>query len=67
MKKYFSQSIGALDSWDGLSPPIARTYKGKPVDIKLVDMIGTGRNLPNFGPYAKEKRDLKSKVPKSFA
>ena len=51
-----------MDSWDGLSPPTARTYKGKPVNVRLVDLIGKDRNLPNFGPYAKEKRELKTKV-----
>lgn len=56
------QSIAALDSWDGMSPPTARTYKGKPVNVKLEDMIGKERHLPNFGPYAKEKRDLKTKA-----
>jgi len=31
---------------------VSRTYKGKPV-VDLQSQIG--RNLPNFGPYAKEK------------
>ena len=50
------QSIEELHEWDGQSPPTARTYNGKPV-VNLQDVIGSGKALPNFGPYAKEKRE----------
>merc|ERR1711937_1069995 len=48
----YMQTLEGVDDWDGQSPPTARTYKGKPV-VDLQSQIG--RNLPNFGPYAKEK------------
>ena len=52
------QSINGLDSWDGQSPPTARTYKGKPV-IALQDVLGRtdGKDYPNFGPYSKHKQE----------
>lgn len=47
-----SQSIKELDSWDGQSAPTAQTYKGKPV-VKVQELIGSAKTIPNFGPYAK--------------
>lgn len=54
----YLQSIQELDAWDGQSPPTARTYKGKSV-VSLSDVVG--KTLPNFGPFAKEKRELVAK------
>ena len=53
------KSIKELESWDGQSPPTARTYKGKPV-IALKDILGNNQDssTPNFGPYSKQKREL---------
>ena len=51
------QNIEELSSWDGQSPPTARTFKGKPVPA-LKDLVATDRNLPNFGKYGKEKKRL---------
>jgi len=48
----YMQTLEGVDDWDGQSPPTARTYKGKPV-IDLQSALG--KNLPNFGPFAKEK------------
>eukprot|EP00088_Acartia_fossae_P032309 TRINITY_DN3308_c0_g1_i6.p1 TRINITY_DN3308_c0_g1~~TRINITY_DN3308_c0_g1_i6.p1 ORF type:complete len:1069 (-),score=295.18 TRINITY_DN3308_c0_g1_i6:247-3453(-) len=48
----YLSSIEGLEDWDGQSPPTARTQKGKPV-VSVQNIIG--KNLPNFGPYAKEK------------
>ncbi len=44
-----------MNSWDGQSPPTARTYLGKPV-VSVKDIIG--KTLPNFGPFAKQKKEL---------
>lgn len=52
----YLQAIDQLNDWDGQSPPTARTFKGKPV-VNLQDVIGSERPLPNFGPFAKEKRE----------
>jgi dihydropyrimidine dehydrogenase (NADP+) len=51
----YMQTFEGVDDWDGQSPPTARTYKGKPV-VDLQSQIG--RDLPNFGPYAKEKAEV---------
>jgi len=51
----YLQTVEGLEEWDGQSPPTARTMKGKPV-VKLQSQIG--RDLPNFGPFAKEKAAL---------
>jgi dihydropyrimidine dehydrogenase (NADP+) len=51
----YMQTLEGVDDWDGQSPPTARTYKGKPV-VDLQSQIG--RDLPNFGPYAKEKAEV---------
>jgi len=51
----YLQTLDELESWDGQSPPTARTYKGKPV-ISVKDIVG--KTLPNFGHFAKEKREL---------
>jgi len=48
----YMQTLEGVTDWDGQSPPTARTYKGKPV-IDLQSALE--RNLPNFGPFAKEK------------
>lgn len=40
------------DGWDGQSPPTPKHQLGKPVP-KVADLVG--KNLPNFGPYKKEK------------
>ena len=57
IERILFQSIKGLDSWDGQSPPTARTYKGKPV-IALQDVLGRtdGKDYPNFGPYSKHKQ-----------
>ena len=57
------QSIKELESWDGQSPPTARTFKGKPV-ITLQDMLAKSedKNYPNFGPYSKHKREQMTTV-----
>ncbi len=47
-----SKGLEDLSSWDGQSPPTPQTYMGKPVH-KVGD-----KSLPNFGPYAKEKRRI---------
>jgi len=48
----YMQTLDGVDDWDGQSPPTARTFKGKPV-IDLQYKLE--QNLPNFGPFAKEK------------
>jgi len=48
----YLQTLEGLENWDGQSPPTARTQKGKPV-VSMKDVIG--RDLPSFGPYAKER------------
>ena len=48
-----------MDSWDGQSPPTARTYKGKPV-VSVKDVVG--KTLPNFGHFAKQKKELVAAV-----
>ena len=60
ISRFLFQSIQALESWDGQSPPTARTYKGKPV-IALQDVLGKDRDIPNFGPYSKQKREIMTK------
>jgi len=47
--------VEELKDWDGQSPPTARTQCGKQV-VKLQDAIG--KDLPYFGPYAKERKKL---------
>ena len=47
--------MSEFGEWDGQSPPTARTYRGKDV-ITLQSVVD--KSLPNFGPYAKEKRSL---------
>jgi len=49
----YMQTLEGVDDWDGQSPPTARTYKGKPV-VELQAILG--KNLPNFGNYAKQKQ-----------
>ena len=51
----YLQTVEELDAWDGQSPPIARTYKGKPV-VSVEDVVG--KTLPNFGHYAKQKKEI---------
>jgi len=55
----YLQTIEELDSWDGQSPPTARTYKGKPV-VSVKDVVG--KTLPNFGHFAKQKKELVAAV-----
>ena len=57
--KIIFQTIEELDSWDGQSPPTARTYKGKPV-VSVKDVVG--KTLPNFGHFAKQKKELVAAV-----
>ena len=57
----YMQTLEGVDDWDGQSPPTARTQKGKAV-VELQEMLG--RNLPNFGPYAKQRRDALAEVKK---
>ncbi|CAB4068919.1 DPYD [Lepeophtheirus salmonis] len=52
----YYQAIEELDDWDGLAPPTERTYKGKSVDVKLSETLK--KNIPNFGPYIKEKKKI---------
>ena len=51
----YLDGIEELENWDGQSPPTARTYKGKGVS-SVQDVIG--KTLPNFGPYARQKKEL---------
>merc|ERR550519_172939 len=51
----YLQNLEGLEDWDGQSPPTLRTQKGKPV-VAIKDIIG--RDLPHFGPYAKERAAL---------
>lgn len=53
-----------LKDWDGQSPPTARTYQGKPV-VDLQSVIGSGKTLPNFGAYAKQKKQELAKLHKN--
>ena len=55
------QTLEGVDDWDGQSPPTARTYKGKPV-IELQSILG--KNLPNFGNYAKQKKEAMQSLKK---
>jgi len=55
----YMQTLEGVEDWDGQSPPTARTYKGKPV-VDLKSAIG--RNLPNFGHFAREKAEIKTKL-----
>ena len=52
----YLDGIEELKEWDGQSPPTARTYKGKTVSSAIENAIG--KNLPNFGPYAREKKEI---------
>jgi len=58
----YMQTLEGVDDWDGQSPPTARTQKGKGV-VELQEVLG--RNLPNFGPYAKERREAMAEVKKT--
>jgi dihydropyrimidine dehydrogenase (NADP+) len=58
----YMQTLEGVDDWDGQSPPTARTYKGKPV-IDLQSAIG--KNLPNFGPFAKERANVVANIKKT--
>lgn len=49
----YLETLDGLDSWDGQSPPTARTQKGKPAGGHK-DLEG----LPFFGPYAKKRTAL---------
>ena len=51
----YLEGIEELSEWDGQSPPTARTHKGKPVS-SLESIVG--KTLPNFGPYARQKKEL---------
>jgi len=51
----YMKSITELEDWDGQSQPTLRHQLGKPVtDLKAV----VEKNLPNFGPYAKERKRI---------
>ena len=54
-----TQTIDELEPWDGQSPPTPRTYKGKPI-ISVSDVVG--KTLPNFGHYAKQKKEIVAAV-----
>jgi len=58
----YMQTLEGVDDWDGQSPPTARTYKGKPV-IDLQSALG--KNLPNFGPFAKERANALANIKKT--
>ena len=58
----YMQTLEGVDDWDGQSPPTARTQKGKPV-VELQAVLG--RNLPNFGPYAKQRKEAMAAVKKT--
>merc|ERR1719357_2379135 len=60
----YLSTLEGLEEWDGQSPPTLRTQKGKPV-VALQSLIG--RELPNFGPYAKERANLIAEHKKSVA
>merc|ERR1719187_1332467 len=57
----YLQNLEGLEDWDGQSPPTARTHKGKPV-LDLQSLIGSDKSLPNFGPYAKQKRAIRAEI-----
>jgi len=59
----YMQTLEGVDDWDGQSPPTARTYKGKPV-IDLQSALG--KNLPNFGPFAKERANFVADMKKDM-
>jgi len=52
----YLKTIEELNSWDGQSPPTARTYKGKPV-VTLEGFMNN-KTLPNFGEFSKQKKEL---------
>nr|CAD7266058.1 unnamed protein product [Timema shepardi] len=56
----YIESLKELENWDGLSPPIIKHQKGKPV-VSCTE--NTGKKLPHFGNYQElreEKiRDIK--------
>ena len=56
----YMQTLEGVDDWDGQSPPTARTYQGKPV-VELQAVLGN-KNLPNFGYFAKQKKEAVLKV-----
>jgi len=56
----YMQTLEGVDDWDGQSPPTARTYQGKPV-VELQAVLGN-RNLPNFGHFAKQKKEAVLKL-----
>jgi len=51
----YLQNLEGTEEWDGQSPPTARTQKGKPA-LSVRDVIG--KDLPSFGPYAKERAEV---------
>lgn len=51
----YLQTLEGVEDWDGQSPPTAKTQKGKPI-ASVNSLIG--RDLPAFGPYAKERAEL---------
>jgi len=51
----YLKSMSDFVEWDGQSPPTARTYRGKNV-VSLQSVVD--KSLPNFGPYAKEKKSI---------
>merc|ERR1719220_3221520 len=55
----YLKSVSDLDDWDGQSPPTARTYRGKDV-VSVKDVVG--KTLPNFGHFAKQKKELVAAV-----
>jgi len=61
----YLQNLEGLEEWDGQSPPTARTHKGKPV-VDLQSVIGSEKTLPNFGPYAKQKREKRAEMKKDM-
>lgn len=58
----YMRSSQEYAAWDGQSPPTPAHQLGKKV-IRVADLIG--HDLPNFGPYKKERIDLVAKAKQS--
>ncbi|XP_076813425.1 dihydropyrimidine dehydrogenase [NADP(+)]-like [Clavelina lepadiformis] len=57
----YLRSIDALNQWDGQSCPTLPHQLGKPT-LRIRDLVG--KDMPNFGPYKKERKEILSKIKK---
>uniref|UniRef100_H2YN47 Dihydropyrimidine dehydrogenase [NADP(+)] n=1 Tax=Ciona savignyi TaxID=51511 RepID=H2YN47_CIOSA len=55
----YLKSLDETTAWDGQSQPTPSHQLGKSV-VKLRDIIG--KDLPNFGPYRKERDEIVAKI-----